>query len=147
VTSLTLTNSVHRSIYRRSSRSSDISPPRDTQSLHRAARLHGLHAVRTRYEREQHKMKHLVLQGAPHLTLQIWDLGDIQFSRELPLTQRMHDRCLDLSNPDKVMAARLPQTPRSSRRTSSDATSIRSGVGRQLTVPYPGNMKSKSSRQ
>jgi hypothetical protein len=133
--------------FRRSSRSSDITPPRDTQSLHKAASLHGLHTLRTRYEREQHKMKHLVLQGAPHLTLQLWDLRDIQFSQQLPLTQRMHDRCLDLSNPDKVLAARLPSTPRSSSRTSSNATSIRSGVGRQLTVPYPGNMKSKSSRQ
>jgi len=133
--------------FRRSSRSSDITPPRDAQSLRKAASLHGLHALRTRYEREQHKMKHLVLQGAPHLTLQLWDLQDIQFSRELPITQRMRDRRLDLSNPDKVLAARLPSTPGSSSRTSSNATSVRSGVGRHLTVPFSSNRKSKSPRQ
>ena len=133
--------------FRRSSRSSDITPPRDAQSLRKAASLHGLHALRTRYEREQHKMKHLVLQGAPHLTLQLWDLRDIQFSRELPITQSMRDRRLDLSNPDKVLAARLPSSPGSSSRTSSNATSVRSGVGRHLTVPFPSKRKSKSPRQ
>jgi len=133
--------------FRRSSRSSDITPPRDAQSPRKAASLHGLHALRTRYEREQHKMKHLVLQGAPHLTLQLWDLRDIQLSPELPLTQRMRDRRLDLSNPDKVLAARLPSTPGSTSRTSSNATSARSGVGRQLTVPFLSNKKSKSPRQ
>lgn len=92
-------------------------------------------------------MKPMVLQGAPHLTLQLWDLQDIQFSRELPLTQRMRDRRLDLSNPNKVAAARLPTTPGSSSGTSSNANSVRSGVGSRLTVPFPGNSKSKSPRQ
>jgi len=133
--------------FRRSSRSSDITTSRDAQSLRKAASLRGLHALRTRYESEQHKMKSLVLQGAPHLTLQLWDLRDIQFSRELPMTQRMRDRRLDLSNPDKVLAARLPSTPGSSSRTSSNATSVRSGVGRHLTVPFPSNRKSDSPRQ
>ena len=133
--------------FRRSSQSSDITPPSDAQSLRKAASLHALHALRTRYEREQHKMKHLVLQGAPHLTLQLWDLRDIQISRELPITQRMRDRRLDLSNPDKILAARLPSNPGSSSRTSSNATSVRSGVDRHLTVPFLSNRKSKSPRQ
>jgi hypothetical protein len=133
--------------FRRSSRSTDITTPRDAQSLRKAASLHGLHALRTRYESEQHKMKNLVLQGAPHLTLQLWDLQDIQFSRELPITQRMRDRRLDLSNADKVLAARLPSAPGSSSRTSSNATCVRSGVGRHLTVVFPSNRKSESPRQ
>ena len=133
--------------FRRSSRASDITHPRDAQSLRKAASLHGLNALRTTYERQQHKMKSLVLQGAPHLTLQLWDLRDLQFSRQLPLTQRMRDRRLDLSDPDKVLAARLPTTPSRSSRTSSNAASVRSGVGRQLTVPSPGNRNIKFPRQ
>ncbi|XP_021914629.1 WD repeat-containing protein on Y chromosome-like isoform X2 [Zootermopsis nevadensis] len=123
---------------RRSSRSSEITTTLDAQSLRKAASLRGLNMLRVKHERQLEDRRPLVEQCAPHLALQLWDLQDIQFSRDLPLTRRMHDRGLELSDPDKVVHARLPAAAgSSSSKASSTVSSIRSSVGRQLRVTPP----------
>ncbi|XP_069681349.1 cilia- and flagella-associated protein 337-like [Periplaneta americana] len=106
---------------RASSRSSLRSSDKSPQSLRTPASLQGLNVLRARHERRQQEMRPLVEQCAPHLALRLWDLQDIHFSTELPLTRRMRERRLDLTDPDKLARARLPSA------ASSAASSGRTG--------------------
>ncbi|PSN42607.1 hypothetical protein C0J52_19720 [Blattella germanica] len=76
----------------------------------RLTSLQGLNVLRAKHELQQQEMKPLVAQCAPHLALKLWDVKDIQFSKDLPMTRRMKDRKLDVSDPEKLVRARLPST-------------------------------------
>jgi hypothetical protein len=133
--------SLSNTLFRRSFQSSEFTSPRVTQSLRMAGSLQGLNVLRAKHERQMQKMQPFLAQCAPHLALQLYDLQDIHFSRDLPLTRRMHERRLDLSNPDKVVHTRLPTATASSSKASSTASSIRSSIGRHLRIPSPRNRK------
>lgn len=130
----------------RSFQSSELTSPRDAQSLRMAGNLQGLNMLRAKHERQQQKLQPLLAQCAPHLALQLYDLQDIYFSRDLPVTRRIRERRLDLSNPDKVVHTRLPSATGSSSKASSTASSLRSGIGRHLRVPPPRNRKKYSPK-
>lgn len=115
--------------------------PQGTQSLRMAGSLQGLNVLRAKHERQQQKLQPLLAQCAPHLALQLYDLQDIYFSRDLPLTRRMRERRLNLSDPDKVVHTRLPSATDSSSKASSTASSIRSSTGRHLRIPSLRNRK------
>jgi hypothetical protein len=125
---------------------SELTSPRDTQRLRMTGSSQGLNVLRAKHERQQQKMQPFIAQCAPHLALQLYDLQDIYFSRDLPLTSRMRERRLDLSSPDKVVSTRLPSTTGSSSKGSSTTSSITSSVGRHLRVPPPRNRKKHSSK-
>jgi hypothetical protein len=137
---------ISNALFRRSFWSSELTSPQDAQSLRMAGSLQGLNVLRSKHERQQQKLQPLLAQCAPHLALQLYDLQDIYFSRDLPLTRRMRERRLDLSNPDKVVHTRLPSATESSSKASSTASSIRSSIGRHLRLPSPRNRKKYSPK-
>nr|CAD7417175.1 unnamed protein product [Timema poppensis] len=63
----------------------------------------GLYVRRAQHELRQQEMRALVEQCAPHLALQLWDLEEVRFSRKLPVSGRMRDRNVDVSEPDKLL--------------------------------------------
>jgi hypothetical protein len=130
----------------RSLQSSELTSPRNTQRLRMAGNLQGLNVLRAKHERQQQKMRPFIAQCAPHLALQLCDLQDIYFSRDLPLTRRMRERRLDLSSPDKVVRTRLPSTAGSSGKASSTTSSTISGTGRHLRAPPSRNRKRYSPK-
>nr|CAD7445751.1 unnamed protein product [Timema bartmani] len=63
----------------------------------------GLYVRRAQHELRQQEMRALVEQCAPHLALQLWDLEEVRFSRKLPVSGRMRDRNVDVSEPEKLL--------------------------------------------
>ncbi|KAJ9586433.1 hypothetical protein L9F63_019915, partial [Diploptera punctata] len=105
------------------SRVSSVSSVSSHSTSARMTSLQGLNVLRAKHERQQEQVRHLVEQCAPHLALRLWDLEEIRFSRDLPVTRRMRDRRLDISDPEKLMRARLP-SPSSISQLSSTTSSL-----------------------
>jgi len=53
-------------------------------------------------------MKRLVKECAPHLALRLAPEAPLKFSQTLPMSTRMRARKLDLSEPKRLIAAKLP---------------------------------------
>ncbi|XP_046672807.1 uncharacterized protein LOC124362399 isoform X2 [Homalodisca vitripennis] len=85
---------------------------------------HNLNAAKAKQYTNQKHVRAMVEQCAPHMALNLCPLEEIKFSHPLPTTARL--RNLDLSNPDKLLKAKLKRDSTSTVGSKASNTSTSS---------------------
>uniref|UniRef100_A0A1B6KVY1 Uncharacterized protein n=1 Tax=Graphocephala atropunctata TaxID=36148 RepID=A0A1B6KVY1_9HEMI len=91
---------------------------------------HNLNAAKAKQYTNQKHVRAMVEQCAPHMALNLCQLEEIKFNHPLPTTARL--RNLDLSNPDKLLKAKLKRDSTSTigSKASNTSTSSTARSGR-----------------
>ncbi|XP_054279138.1 uncharacterized protein LOC128997523 [Macrosteles quadrilineatus] len=87
---------------------------------------HNIKAAKARQYTAQKDVRSMIEQCAPHLVLNLSPLEEIRFTHPLPTTSRM--RNIDLSNPDKLLKARLKRDSTSTVGSKASNTSTTSST-------------------
>ncbi|KAK6643621.1 hypothetical protein RUM43_005131 [Polyplax serrata] len=113
------------------------------------APMRNMNMKKTQLQIKQDQMKMLVEHCAPHLALDLYDLAPLKFSRPLPVTQKMMERGVDVSDPEHLLKGKLQKdstvttgdtfsdglSPSSSKNSKLAAAKGKSQVGKGRQTP------------